>query len=386
MAGSVEAVVENAEDGQIEEIRARLNLPQQKPLRVAMQFDGSVMSELSMSPWSLGRDRNIQVDVKTVENKRLVTLTADRLDVSRLFFGGNREVKLAPEPFEILPFLGDEAVIEVQAKQLVGANKVSMDEARLRVVREKGLHEKLAFQGVFADGSELLMDIERDNVFRRKFFVQTERAGNLFRMLDWVGELYGGSLVVQGNIYDKNQNPDGRPRIVSGRMTMTGFRASNVPVLASIVSLASLRGIADTLSGDGIKFEKAQGNFAFGGGRLTINKGRMHGPAVGITMQGDYDIGAGNVDIGGTVIPSYTLNSFFGKIPIVGPLLSGRRGEGIIGIGYRVSGEAGKANVLVNPLSVLTPGFLRRVFEIGIGLGDVDNDPLPELDEPDLTE
>lgn len=386
MAGSVEAVVENAEDGQIEEIRARLNLPQQKPLRVAMQFDGSVMSELSMSPWSLGRDRNIQVDVKTVENKRLVTLTADRLDVSRLFFGGNREVKLAPEPFEILPFLGDEAVIEVQAKQLVGANKVSMDEARLRVVREKGLHEKLAFQGVFADGSELLMDIERDNVFRRKFFVQTERAGNLFRMLDWVGELYGGSLVVQGNIYDKNQNPDGRPRIVSGRMTMTDFRASNVPVLASIVSLASLRGIADTLSGDGIKFEKAQGNFAFGGGRLTINKGRMHGPAVGITMQGDYDIGAGNVDIGGTVIPSYTLNSFFGKIPIVGPLLSGRRGEGIIGIGYRVSGEAGKANVLVNPLSVLTPGFLRRVFEIGIGLGDVDNDPLPELDEPDLTE
>ena len=63
-----------------------------------------------------------------------------------------------------------------------------------------------------------------------------------------------------------------------------------------------------------------------------------------------------------------------------------KNGEGIIGIGYRVSGEAGKANVLVNPLSVLTPGFLRRVFEIGIGLGDVDNDPLPELDEPDLTE
>ena len=51
-----------------------------------------------------------------------------------------------------------------------------------------------------------------------------------------------------------------------------------------------------------------------------------------------------------------------------------------------VSGEAGKANVLVNPLSVLTPGFLRRVFEIGIGLGDGDKDPLPELEEPDLTE
>ena len=384
--GSIEAVVENGADGKIEEIRARLDLPQQKPARITMKFDGPLMTDLEMTPWSLGRDQNLQARVETVNNQRLVTLTADTLDVSRLFFGGNRKVKLPPSDFTILPFLGNEAVMEVQAKQLVGANKVSMDGARLRVVREKGLHEKLAFQGVFNDGTDLLMDIERDTVFRRKFFVQTERAGNLFRMLDWIDELYGGALVVQGHIYDEQQQVDGRPRDLNGRLIMTDYRARNVPVLASIVSLASLRGISDTLSGDGIKFEKAQGNFSFGNGRLNINRGRMHGPAVGITMQGDYDLGSGDVDIGGTVIPSYTINSFFGKIPIVGPLLSGRRGEGIIGIGYRVSGEAGKANVLVNPLSVLTPGFLRRVFEIGIGLGDGDKDPLPELEEPDLTE
>ena len=382
--GSIEAVVENGLGGKIEEIRARLNLPQQKPARFSMKFDGPLMTDLEMTPWSLGRDQNLQARVETVNNQRLVTLTADTLDVSRLFFGGNRKVKLPPSDFTILPFLGNEAVMEVQAKQLVGANKISMDSARLRVVREKGLHEKLAFQGVFNDGTDLLMDIERDTVFRRKFFVQTERAGNLFRMLDWVDELYGGALVVQGNIYDEQQKVDGRPRDLNGRLIMTDYRARNVPVLASIVSLASLRGISDTLSGDGIKFEKAQGNFSFGNGRLNIKKGRMHGPAVGITMQGDYDVGSGDVDIGGTVIPSYTLNSFFGKIPIVGPLLSGRRGEGVIGIGYRVSGEAGKANVLVNPLSVLTPGFLRRVFEIGIGLGDGDKDPLPEMEKPDL--
>ena len=382
--GSIEAVIENGAGGKIEEIRARLDLPQQKPARFTMKFDGPLMTDLEMTPWSLGRNQNLQARVETVNNQRLVNLTADKLDVSRLFFGGNRKVKLPPSNFTILPFLGNEAVMEVQAKQLVGANKISMDSARLRVVREKGLHEKLAFQGVFNDGTDLLMDIERDTVFRRKFFVQTERAGNLFRMLDWVDELYGGAMVVQGNIYDEQQKVDGRPRDLNGRLIMTDYRARNVPVLASIVSLASLRGISDTLSGDGIKFEKAQGNFSFGNGRLNIKKGRMHGPAVGITMQGDYDVGSGDVDIGGTVIPSYTLNSFFGKIPIVGPLLSGRRGEGVIGIGYRVSGEAGKANVLVNPLSVLTPGFLRRVFEIGIGLGDGDKDPLPEMEEPDL--
>ena len=383
---SIGAVVENGDDGKIDEIRARLNLPGQEPLRVAMQLDGPIMTDFKMSPASLGRDSNVEVKIETVEDKRMVALTADRLDVSRLFYGGNREVKLKPSPFAFLPFLGDEAVVEVQAEQLVGANNVSMNQARLRLLREKGLHEKMSLQGVFSDGSDLLADIERDTVFRRKFFIQTDRAGNLFRMFNWVDELYGGSLAVQGNLYDVGQNYNGKTRSMNGRVIMTSFRARNVPVLASIVSLASLRGISDTLSGDGIKFDKAQGNFSFGEGRLTIAKGRMHGAAVGITLQGDYDIGSGDVDFGGTVVPAYTLNSFFGKIPIVGRLLSGRQGEGILGIGYRVSGEAGQANVLVNPLSVLTPGFLRRVFELGIGLGDDDNKELPELEEPELTQ
>ena len=384
--GTVEAVVTNDAEGKIAAIRARLDMPDKKPLRVKMTFDGPVMSALEMTPFSMGSDRNVRAEIKTVENQRRVTLTADVLDVSRLFYGGNPNVKIRPEKFEILPFLGAEAVMEVQAARLVGANGVSMDNARLRVVRKNGLHEKLAMQGVFNDGTDMLMDIERETVFRRQFFVQAERASNLFRMFDWIEEMSGGSLVAQGKIFDDGDIINGRRRDLSGRLTMTGFRVRNVPVLASIVSLASLSGIADTLSGDGIKFKKAQGDFSFSEGRLSIKKGRMHGAAVGITTQGDYDVGSGDVDFGGTVIPSYTLNSLFGKIPIVGRILSGRRGEGVLGIGYRVSGDAGKANVLVNPLSVLTPGFLRRIFEIGIGLDNDDTQPLPELEEPDLTE
>lgn len=384
---SLEAVIGNAADGKPETIRARLKLPQQDPLRVSMRFDGPVMSAFEMTPLSIGRDKNLVAKVETYGDQRLATMTAKQMDVSRLFYGGNREVELAASPFALLSFLGEDAVMELRVDKLVGDNNVEMDEARLRVVREKGLHEKFAFQGVFKDGSDMLMDIARETDTERKFLIQAERAGNLFRMFDWAEEIYGGNLVIHGRLYDDGMLLDGRQRELSGRMTMTDYRARNVPVLASIVSLASLRGIADTLSGDGIEFKKAQGNFSLGGGRLTIKDGRMHGPAVGITVQGDYDLSRGDVDMGGTVIPSYTLNSFFGKIPIVGQVLSGRKGEGILGIGYRVSGEAGEANVLVNPLSVLTPGFLRRVFEIGIGLGDEEGgDTLPELDEPGLSE
>ena len=147
-------------------------------------------------------------------------------------------------------------------------------------------------------------------------------------------------------------------------------------------TLASLTGIADTLSGEGIRFRKLQSDFSFKNGRLSIKNGRMDGPAVGMTMRGDYDLTSRAVDIGGTLVPAYWLNSLLGKIPIIGAIFGSREGEGLLGIVYRVSGDNGRANVLVNPLSLLTPGFFRRIFEFGIGLSDdLDDDDVDMQDE-----
>jgi len=385
-AGHIEAVINNDDEGQVSTIDAALVIDDTKITDVSLALDGDLLTSFKMTPMDLGRDRNVQASVALDGKTRMVTLTADSFDVSRLFASGNREVTYKAEPFEMLPFLGDEAVMDVQFNRVLGNNKVEMDRTQMRVLRKNGLHEELDFQGVFADGSDMVMSIDRDNPVRRRFLIQAERAGNIFRLFDWASEMYGGNLVMNGTLFDTDFVGSKGRRDIEGRMRMTGFRARNVPVLASMLSLASLTGIADTLSGDGIKFDKAQGNFWLPDGRLTIDDGRMNGAAVGLTLQGDYDIGRGDVDIGGTLVPAYTLNSFFGKIPIVGPVLGGRRGEGIIGIGYRVAGENGKANVLVNPLSVLTPGVFRRIFELGIGLGERDEEINPELDELDLTE
>lgn len=382
----IAARIENNDSGEVSEILANLEVNGESRTDIRLSLDGDFLTALDMTPLSLGRDRNVVAKIDMSDDARIVSLTADKLDVSQLFAAGNRDVKYTPDPFEILPFLGEHAVINAQINQLLGANKVEMDLARVRVLRRNNVHEKLSFQGVFKDGSEMLMRIDRDNPARRRFLVQAERAGNIFRMFDWASEMYGGRMVMQGNIFDGTfTGVDGR-KDIDGRLTMTDFRARNVPVLASILTLASLTGIADTLSGDGIEFEKAQGDFSLADGRLTIEDGRMHGAAVGLTMQGDFDIGLGDVDIGGTLVPAYSINSLLGKIPLVGPVLTGRRGEGIIGIGYRISGEGGKANVLVNPLSVLTPGVFRRIFELGIGLGERGEQINPDLDEPELTD
>ncbi len=67
----------------------------------------------------------------------------------------------------------------------------------------------------------------------------------------------------------------------------------------------------------------------------------------------------------GTVVPAYALNSALGRIPVVGPIFSPEKGGGLFAARYSVDGPFGDASVSVNPLSVLTPGFLRGLFDIG---------------------
>jgi hypothetical protein len=52
-----------------------------------------------------------------------------------------------------------------------------------------------------------------------------------------------------------------------------------------------------------------------------------------------------------------------GAVPILGDLLVSRRGEGVFGMTYSINGAVAAPRVGVNPLSALTPGIFRRIFE-----------------------
>ena len=52
-----------------------------------------------------------------------------------------------------------------------------------------------------------------------------------------------------------------------------------------------------------------------------------------------------------------------GNVPVIGDLLVSRRGEGVFGMTYSINGPAAQPRVGVNPVSALTPGILRRIFE-----------------------
>ena len=97
------------------------------------------------------------------------------------------------------------------------------------------------------------------------------------------------------------------------------------------------------------------------GRRVQFVKARAAGPALGITAEGSVNLDDNSSSIAGTIVPSYTLNSVLGVIPLLGKILV-PDGEGIFGITYKVSGPIDDPVVDVNPLSALTPGILRRMF------------------------
>lgn len=378
------ARVTNNADGQMQGVDVQLRVDGKTEADVQLGFDGPALTKLEMKPVSLGRDKNLQAQLQMDGPRRYLTMKADAFDVVHLFRTFNTDIKTeSDDNDDFLPFLGPDAIVEGQIAQVVGANRAELNGVKIRLIREKTLHEKLSLEGVFKSGAPLIVSLDRATATSRDFAVQTENTGELLRLFDWQREVYGGVLLIQGTLVDPTPGTKAK-RDLGGRVTMVGFRARNVPVLASMFSLASLSGIADTLSGEGIKFRKLQSNFLLRGTRLNIDDGLVHGPAVGFTVQGDYDFGRGDIDVGGTLVPAYSINSFFGKIPLIGRILGGRRGEGVVGIGYRITGSGGKASALVNPLSVLTPGVFRRIFELGIGLPDAIDERIPDFPQKDF--
>jgi hypothetical protein len=167
----------------------------------------------------------------------------------------------------------------------------------------------------------------------------------------------GGALTIEATLPET-----GVVGAVIGQAVATDLTVKNAPFLAQILSLASLTGIVDTLSGGGLRFDELTFDFALENRILSIREAKMRGPAIGMTGEGDIGLDDKTVDFSGTLVPAYTANSLLGDIPLIGGLLIGKDGEGVFAITYAVKGPYSNALISINPLSALTPGFIRGIF------------------------
>ena len=185
------------------------------------------------------------------------------------------------------------------------------------------------------------------------------------RALGIIDTIEGGNLEVTATSAGPAPNHP-----LDGRIEAQDYLLREAPVMAKLLSLASFTGISNVLFGDGLKFKRLVGEFRLENDVVSTGLLRAYGNALGLTAKGTLDFDRDAIDIEGTVVPAYTVNRIIGEIPILGPILVGGKGEGIVAVVYGIDGRLSDPQVSVNPLSVLTPGFLRGIFGLKGGNGE----------------
>ena len=151
--------------------------------------------------------------------------------------------------------------------------------------------------------------------------------------------------------------------ISNSKLIIDNFKVKEIPVLAKLLALASLQGIADLLTGEGIRFTDFQMNFTNKNKLMTIQELYAIGPAISILIEG-YIEEDNIISLRGTLVPATTINRSIASIPLIGDLLIGKKaGEGVFGISFKVKGPPKKLETTVNPIKTLTPRFITRTLE-----------------------
>jgi hypothetical protein len=140
----------------------------------------------------------------------------------------------------------------------------------------------------------------------------------------------------------------------AGRIEVRDVRVRNTPVIAELINAVSVVGLLDQLNGQGLYFSDAEADFRLTAAGVDVRRGSAIGASLGVSMAGIYDFGRERLDMRGVVSPVYLLNA-------IGSVLT-RRGEGLFGFNYRLTGTPDDPQVSVNPLSILTPGMFREIF------------------------
>ena len=191
----------------------------------------------------------------------------------------------------------------------------------------------------------------------RRMTATAADAGALLRGLDMIHTMQGGTLSLNGTFNDSNA-----AHALSGTAEITDFRVRNAPAFGRLLQSMTLYGLLDVLQGPGLAFARLEVPFVLSDEDLELKDARAFSPSLGMTARGHLNLNTETANLEGTVVPAYFFNSLLGKIPFFGGIFSSEVGGGLFAARYTLRGPLADPSVSVNPLTMLTPGFLRGMF------------------------
>jgi hypothetical protein len=248
------------------------------------------------------------------------------------------------------------------ARLMLGPHREAHD-VSAALLRDGGGWQSIRLDGSYADGHRLALSLGGPEGNRRLHFASDD-LGASFALFGIADNVVGGQLSVDGTLAET----DGH-RVLRAHIDGTDYRLVRAPALTQLLSLTSLDGIAALMSGSGIPFTNLRGDVSFSHGVISLDRMIAYGGALGISAEGWLNLGADRIEVDGTLAPAYALNSVLGNFPVLGSLLMGGEGQGLFAARFHLGGSNDDPTVTVNPLSALTPGLLRHLFDPFNGTG-----------------
>ena len=321
----------------------------------AFQHDGTGLARIDFERLAFGRTRVQGAVIPGGDGGWTATLHGRSLDLAPIFEDLSATTSSGEE--DAGP-AGPDVSFSVDLEEVWVAPDQSIRAVEGSLVQGDGEWRTVNLEGLVGDGKTVSVRMEPVADGRRELSVLAEDAGAVLRAFDYYQNMMGGTLELSGTIDDRTE---GTP--LDGHLRIRDFRVVNAPMLAHVVGVLALTGIGDALKGQGLSFSVFEMPFTRRDGVLTVTDARAGGASLGFTASGTIDSREDMLDIEGTLVPAYAINSALGRLPVVGQIFSGgEKGGGIFAASYKISGPSESPRMVVNPLAALAPGILRKLF------------------------
>ena len=242
----------------------------------------------------------------------------------------------------------------------INLNKVFLDKENFsknlfgKVVIKSNKVHNLTLSSVFENDGKFKLDIKTLNNNQKITSFYSDNAEPFVKHYKFIKGFKEGKI----DFYSVKEN-----KVSNSTLNIFDFKVKEMPALTKLLSLASLQGIADLMTGEGIRFNEFEMNFNNKNKLMTIDEIYAIGPAISILMSG-YVESNKLISLRGTLVPATTLNKIIGSLPLIGNILVGKKtGEGIFGVSFKIKGPPKKLKTTVNPIKTLTPRFITRALE-----------------------
>lgn len=292
------------------------------------------------------------------KNKVLLKRNKKNYELSGKIFDGTNLVNQILESDNegnVFDFLNDfNSVVKISLNKIFIDDINYLNNLNGNLKFNKSSLKNLDLKANFSDNKSLTFTVKTDQNNQKITTLFSEYAKPLVKKYKFIKGFEEGYL----DFYSVKKN-----NISSSNLKINDFKLNELPALTKILTLASLQGIADLLTGEGIRFNEFEMEFRNEKKLMTIDEIYAIGPAISIMMEG-YVQKDELISLRGTLVPATTLNKIIASLPLLGDILVGKKtGEGVFGVSFKIKGPPKKTKTTVNPIKTLTPRFITRTLE-----------------------